>query len=168
MGKRVVIHIKEDSEKLDLLYKKSKGFKKKRRIKSLILTKLNKFETREKLAKYLGVDLKILYTWTKTYQEDGLDAMLTMSSGGQRRQKVTKNIKEKLEEKLHNSISPLHGYTDAVHWVRKEFGVEINYHTLRSFMIVNFGTKLKQPRKSHYKKDEKAFETFKKTSKTSE
>ena len=167
MGKRVVIHIKEDTKELDLLYKKSRNFKTKRRIKSLILTKLNKFETREKLAKYLGIDVKTLYTWTKTYQEDGLEAMLTSSSGGHRRQKVTENIKEKLEQKLHNSTSPLRGYTDAVQWVRKELDIEINYHTLRSFMIVNFGTKLKQPRKSHYKKDEQAFETFKKTSKTS-
>ena len=164
MGKRVVIHIKEDSKELDLLYKKSKGFKSKRRIKSLILTKLNKFETRQQLATYLGVDLKTLYTWTKVYQEEGLEAMLTSSSGGQRRQKVTDNIKEKLEQKLHNSRSPLHGYTDAVLWVKKEFNVDINYHTLRSFMIVNFGTKLKQPRKSHYKKNEKAFAAFKKTS----
>lgn len=103
----------------------------------------------------------------KKYQEDGLESMLSASSGGQRREKVTKNIKKKLQEKLHNSTSPLQGYTDAVQWVRKEFGVEINYHTLRSFMIVNFGTKLKQPRKSHYKKDEKVFEAFKKTSNTS-
>ena len=167
MGKRVAIHIKEDFEELDFLYKKSRGFKIKRRLKSLILTKSNKFETRKKLAKYLGIDVKTLYTWTKKYQEDGLEAMLSSSSGGQRREKVTGNIKKKLQEKLHNSTSPLQGYTDAVQWVRKEFGVEINYHTLRSFMIVNFGTKLKQPRKSHYKKDEKAFEAFKKTSKTS-
>ena len=168
MGKRVVIHIKEDAKELDLLYKKSKGFKTKRRIKSLILTKSNKFETREQLATYLGVDLKTLYTWTKVYQEEGLEAMLTSSSGGQRRQKVTGDIKEKLGQKLHNSKSPLHGYTDAVLWVRKEFNVDIDYHTLRSFMIVNFGTKLKQPRKSHYKKNEKAFEAFKKTPKTSQ
>jgi transposase len=31
-------------------------------------------------------------------------------------------------------------------------------------MIRNFGSKLKTPRKSHYKKDEVAFDTFKKTS----
>lgn len=54
------------------------------------------------------------------------------------------------------------GYNDAVIWVRNKHNIDINYHTLRSFMIVNFGTKLKQPRKSHYKKDEQAFETFKK------
>jgi len=167
MGKRVTIHIKEDIEKLDSLYKKSRGFKTKRRLKSLILTKLNKFKTREELAKHLGIDVKTLYTWTKKYQEEGLESMLSSTSGGKRREKVTGDMKKKLQEKLHNSTSPLQGYTDAVQWVRKEFGIEINYHTLRSFMITNFGTKLKKPRKSHYKKNEKAFEAFKKTSKTS-
>lgn len=167
MGKRVVIDIKEDAEDLDLLYRHSRNFKIKRRIKSLILTKSNKFETRDKLAKYLGIDVKTLYVWTKTYQEEGLEAMLITSGGGKRRQKITDTIKDELEKKLNNSTLPLQGYTDAVEWVRKKFGVEINYHTLRSFMIANFGTKLKQPRKSHYKKDEKAFESFKKTSKTS-
>ena len=47
---------------------------------------------------------------------------------------------------------------------KQEFGYEIKYHTVRSFMIRNFGSKLKTPRKSHYKKDEVAFDTFKKTS----
>jgi len=57
---------------------------------------------------------------------------------------------------------PLLGYTDAFELVKSNFNFEINYHTLRSFVIVNFGTKLKQPRKFLYKKDENAFENFKK------
>ena len=56
------------------------------------------------------------------------------------------------------------GYNNAVLWIQQEFGYEIKYHTVRSFMIRNFGSKLKTPRKSHYKKDEVAFDTFKKTS----
>ena len=167
MGKCVIINITEDAEKLDLLYRNSRNFKIKRRIKSLILTKSNKFRTRSELAKHLGLNVKTLYEWTKIYQEDGFDSMLIMSGGGKRRQKVPDSIRKELEKKLNNSSSPLQGYTDAVEWVRKKFDLEINYQTLRSFMIVNFGTKLKQPRKSHYKKDEKAFEAFKKTSGTS-
>ena len=167
MGKCVIINITEDAEKLDLLYRNSRNFKIKRRIKSLILTKSNKFRTRSELAKHLGINVKTLYAWTKIYQEDGFDSMLIMSGGGKRRQKVPDSIRKELEKKLNNSSSPLQGYTDAVEWVRKKFDLEINYQTLRSFMIVNFGTKLKQPRKSHYKKDEKAFEAFKKTSGTS-
>lgn len=163
MKKRILIDIKEDLEKLNLLYRNSKNFKVKRRIKSLILIKSNKFNTREELANYLGVNVKTLYVWIKTYQEEGLDAMLIMSGGGKRRSIITDTIKKELEEKLNNSTSPLQGYTDAVEWVRKKFDIEINYHTLRSFMIVNFGTKLKIPRKSHYKKDEQAIEAFLKT-----
>lgn len=166
MGKRTVIDIKEEAEKLDLLYRNSRNLKIKRRIKSLILTKSNKFNTRDLLAKHLGVNVKTLYVWTKTYQEEGLEAMLLISGGGKRREKITDTVKNELEKKLNNSHSPLQGYTDAVGWVRTKFDLEINYHTLRSFMIVNFGTKLKQPRKSHYKKDEKAFEDFKKTPET--
>lgn len=163
MKKRILIDIKEDLEKLNLLYRNSKNFKVKRRIKSLILIKSNKFNTREELAKYLGVNVKTLYVWIKTYQDEGLDAMLIMSGGGKRRSIITDTIKKELEEKLNNSTSPLQGYTDAVEWVRKKFDIEINYHTLRSFMIVNFRTKLKIPRKSHYKKDEQAIEAFLKT-----
>lgn len=162
MGKQVIIDIKETVEKLDLLYRSNRNFKIKRRIKSLILTKKNKFNSREQLAKYLGINVKTLYVWTKTYQDEGLDAMLTMSGGGKRREKIPNTIKDELEKKLNDSASPLQGYTDAVEWVRTKFNLQIKYHTLRSFMIVNFGTKLKQPRKSHYKKDEKAFEDFKK------
>ena len=77
---------------------------------------------------------------------------------------ISSEIKESLRQKLNNSKDPLQGYNDAVDWVKSKHNVDINYHTLRSFMIVNFGTKLKQPRKSHYKKNEQAFETFKKTS----
>jgi transposase len=42
--------------------------------------------------------------------------------------------------------------------------IEKKLNTVRAFMIRNFGTKLKTPRKSHYKKDEVAFDAFKKTS----
>ena len=167
MGRQAIIGIKESVEELDYLYKKSRKHKVKLRIKSLILTKTQKFPTREKLAEHLGINVKTLYVWTKTYTTQGLSTMLNSTSGGKHNYVVSNTIKEGLEEKLRNSNNPLQGYTDAVEWVKNNYDLEINYHTLRSFMIVNFGTKLKMPRKSHYKKDEEAFEAFKKTSKTS-
>ena len=39
----------------------------------------------------------------------------------------------------------------------------MKYNTLRTYLIRHFGTKLRMPRKSHYKKDEQAIEAFKKT-----
>ena len=74
------------------------------------------------------------------------------------------SIYKEIEDKLNDSSAPLQGYNDAVLWIKQEFGYDLKYHTVRAFMIRNFGTKLKTPRKSHYKKDEVAFEAFKKTS----
>ncbi len=164
MGKRTIIHIKESKEELKELYKSSRNYKRKKRIKSLQLTQENKFETRLELAKHLGVDVKTLFVWTKLYQTEGIESLLKSTSGGKHRKVVPDRLQELLDKKLNDSTSPLQGYTDAVLWVKEELGIEINYQTLRSFMITNYGCKLKQPRKSHYKKDEVAFETFKKTS----
>ncbi|WP_297458036.1 hypothetical protein [Thermococcus sp.] len=167
MGKRTVIIIKESLNELNVLYKQTRKHKAKKKIKSLILTKGQKFKTRLELAKYLGVDIKTLYVWTKQYKDSGIEFMIKSTSGGRHNCKVSDTIRASLEKKLNNSTEPLQGYTHAVEWVKEKHGTEINYHTLRSFMIANFGTKLKQPRKSHYKKDEEAFEAFKKTSRTS-
>jgi len=164
MGKRVIIPIKESLEKLELRYKKTRDYKSKLKIKSLILTKNNKFKTRVELSEHLGIGLRTLFDWTKKYQTYGIETMINSKSGGKRHIVITPEIKKSLEEKLNNSQYPLQGYNDAVVWVKNKHNIDLNYHTLRSFMIVNFGTKLKQPRKSHYKKDEQAFETFKKTS----
>jgi len=164
MGKKASIVIKESVEELNILYKNTKDYKKRLRIKSLVLTKTNKFKTRLELSEYLGVGLRTLFNWTNKYQTEGLEAMLCSTSGGSRPRVITKDLKKSLKEKLNDSTNPLQGYNDAVEWVKNKHDLVINYHTLRSFMIVHFGTKLKQPRKSHYKKDEEAFETFKKTS----
>ena len=87
-----------------------------------------------------------------------------MNSGGKRRETVPSSIHKAIKDKLNDSSAPLQGYNDAVLWIKQEFGYELKYHTVRAFMIRNFGSKLKIPRKSHYKKDEVAFEAFKKTS----
>ena len=164
MGKRAIIQIQESLIELNILYKKTRNYKSKLRIKSLILTKANKFKTREELSKHLGIGLRTLYNWTHKYKTEGVVSLINSTSGGSHNYVVSEEIKQSLEKKLKNSKEPLQGYNDAVEWVKNKHNVKINYHTLRSFMIVNFGTKLKQPRKSHYKKDEEAFEAFKKTS----
>ena len=163
MGKVFDITIKESIEELKTLHRKEKSLKKKLRLLSLILTKEEKFLRRVDLAKFLGVNITTLNKWTDKYKELGLKGFLEISGGGKRRESVPVSIHEDIKNKLQDSTAPLQGYTDAVKWVEQEFGYQIKYHTLRAFMKRNFGTKLKVPRKSHYKKDEVAFEAFKKT-----
>ena len=155
------MHIEESLKELKILHKKTRKHQVKKRINSLILTKQQTYLTQAELAKHLGVDVKILFVWTKTYTSLGLTALINAASGGSRNHVITKKIRESLSIKLHNSTDPLQSYSDAVLWVKDTLNMDVNYHTLRSFMITNFGSKLKQPSKFHYKKDEKAFESFK-------
>lgn len=163
MGKRAEISITESLSELNYKYKKCKDYRKRLRIMSLILTKEKKYKSREELSDFLGVSPKTLYSWTMVYKEFGIEKMLVISNGGKRREVVPSRIHKDLEAKLNNSTDPLLSYKEAVEWVKKEFNIELKYNTLRMYLIRNFGSKLKSPRKSHYKKDDQATKAFKKT-----
>ena len=164
MPKYAQIHIIESIEELQSLLKKEKNHRMKVRIKSLILTKEKRFKRRQDLADYLCIGISTLKRWTKEYQKEGIGVFLTPNTGGHRESVISEEIHNALCEKLQDSKDPLRGYNHAVEWVRVNYGEEIYYNTLRQYIIRNFKTKLKTPRKSHYKKDEEAYEAFKKNS----
>lgn len=163
MAKFTSTEIKEGLSELKELYRKQKNYKVRAKIQSLILTKDGKFKKRTDLAQHLGIDYATLKRWTQEYKESGLTYFLTVKSGGNRRSSINPQAHQLIFEKLHDSKDPLLGYFDAVTWLKKEYQISVKYHTLRSYMIRHFKTKLKHPRKSHYKKDEQAIEAFKKT-----
>ena len=164
MPKYIEVEITEDIAYLKNLRKRENNHRLKTRIQSLILTKEKKFKRRMDLATHLGVGIASLDRWTRKYKSSGLDAMLTISQGGARRNSVPKEVHQGLKEKVSDSENPFLGYWDAVRWVKENYNTDIKYMTLRAYLIRNFNTKLKEPRKSHYKKDEQAIEAFKKTS----
>ena len=167
MGRQASIVVRETINELNLLFKQTKGYKSKLKVKSLILTKTNKYQTRQELADYLEIGVRTLFDWMLLYKTQSLNTFINSTSGGAHNNVIPSSVKATIGEKLNNSKEPLQGYKDAVQWVSDNYGVNINYQTLRSFMINKFGAKLKQPRKSHYKKSETAFEAFKKTSPSS-
>jgi len=138
MGRRSIISIKESLKDLKEKYKKEPNQKLKLRLKCLIYTKESKFKTQTILATHLGIDYSSLKRWFKQYKEEGLDSYLSIKSGGNKPSIITAEIHEHLE---------------------------MEYNTVRTYLIRHFKTKIKQPRKSHYKKDEQAIEAFFKTSK---
>ena len=98
------------------------------------------------------------------YKKGGIEALLFDKPKQISSITITKDIHQGLEKKVNASADPFLGYWDAVDWVKSEFGVAVNYHLLRYYWIKHFKTKLKGPRKSHYKKDDKAVNAFLKTS----
>ncbi len=164
MGRKVDTEVIEALDELNTLLKSTNNYRSRQKIKSLIYTKNNKYGTRQSLADYLEISVRTLFDWMKLYKADGLKLFIQSTSGGANNVVIPESVKVGIKKKLNNSTEPLQGYKDAVQWVKKTYSIDVKYQTLRSYMIHNFGTKLKQPRKSHYKKDEKAFDAFKKTS----
>jgi len=76
---------------------------------------------------------------------------------------VTSEMHEGLSKRVHDPENGFSSYVEAQNWVEQEFGVKMNYHWLRDYMIKRFKTKIKQPRKSHIKKKEQGIESFLKT-----
>ena len=157
--------LKETIAELEDLRKNTKSFRLKTRLLYLIIKDDVRFKTLEALAQHLDVSVSSLSRWQVTYKKDGLSKLLTISNGGKRREVVTNDIHMGLELKVNDSENPLLGYNHAIEWVKEEFGIELKYNTLRTYMKRHFKTKLKVPRKSHYKKDDEAVELFKKPSK---
>lgn len=163
MGMTSNIEIKESISSLEAAFKSSDNFKIRQRIQSLILLKQEKFKRQVDLADYLGVDRSSLKRWIKQYKDTGFNGLITLKSGGNYKGIISESLHEALKEKVNDSQDPLLGYWHAVFWVKENFGQEIHYQTLRSYLIRHFKTKKKHPRKSHYKKDKQALEVFKKT-----
>jgi transposase len=163
MARKSTIEVSESIEELKKLSQKQKNYRIRTRIRSLILLKEKKFPRQTDISTHLGVDYATLKRWFKKYKEYGLSSLLSIESGGAKGSSISVDIHKGLESKLQDSKNPLLGYWDAILWVKQQYGETINYQTLRSYLIRHFKTKLKHPRKSHYKKNEQAIEAFKKT-----
>lgn len=163
MKKAEEIIIKESVSDLKKLRLRQPSLYKQKRVMCLLYLKTDKFKTRQELANYLGVHIRSQERWVVKYKKEGISFLLTDQSKKRVSKIITKEIHQGLASRVTSSDSPFLGYWDAQNWVYEQYGVEIKYHWLRKYLIAHFKTKLKTPRKSHHKKDDKAVEAFLKT-----
>lgn len=163
MSRKCSIIINESEEQLKSLFNKQDNYRIRQRLMCLIYTRNKKFKGQLELSNHLGVDYATVKRWLKQYREEGIESLVSLRTGGNRKSVIDNTIHESLSEKLNNSSEPLLGYWDAVLWVKDKHGINVKYNTLRTYLIRHFKSKLKSPRKSHYKKDEQAIIAFKKT-----
>jgi len=156
--------ITESPSELISLRKKQTLYRIEKRIIWLLELQKDKFKTREALASYLGINLRTQERWVQRYISGGIDALLTDKPKNIKSRVITPEIHNGLSKRVNSSAQPFLGYWDAVQWVKNEYNVDVQYHNLRRYLIQHFKTKLKTPRKSHYKKDDKAVDAFLKTS----
>ena len=163
MRKRAYLEITESELELKKLLSKQKDLRSEKRIKCLMDIKTNKFNTRQELADYLSIHIRTMERWLVNYKLGGVVLMLTDQPRKKGSKIISNEMHKGLEDKVNDPNAPFLGYWDAQQWVKEQYGVEVKYHRIRAYLIQHFKTKLKVPRKSHYKKDNEAKKAFLKT-----
>jgi transposase len=163
MGKKTKLDITESSSELKKLLLKQKTIKGEKRIKCLLEIKSIRFDTRQDLADYLLVHIRTLERWVNDYRHGGVAQMLIDKPKNKQSKIITPAIHEGLEQRVNDPHNPFLGYWDAQIWIKQEYDVDVKYQRIREYLNQHFKTKLKTPRKSHYKKDEEAEKAFLKT-----
>jgi transposase len=155
------ITVKERSEDLSILLKKSADSIKPR-IK-MLLAIINGTTSTQELSLKTKANRNSIGNWKSIYRQKGIEGLLEDDRGGRRPAAI--NAKQKLE--LHQKLSDPKGgfasYKEAMEWINKTFGLEMEYHAVNKYLKRNFKTKLKVGRKTHINKDDSAAALFKKT-----
>jgi len=161
MGKPISFKVEESSIALRSMIRKESNPKNILRLQSLLHIKEKTFKKQLDVARHLGYNVRSMELWLKIYKEEGIEAMLIGSKPRKvRKRKISKEVHIGLSDKLNDSFEGFESYVSAVEWVKENYGVSYPYSTLRDYMIDVFGTKIKQPRKSHIKKNPEAQADF--------
>lgn len=155
--------VKESLPELKKLKSSQKQLKLEKRVECLILLKEGRFVSQKETAAYLGISLKTIDRWLRVYRQKGIDELIAPVKRDKPSKIFTEEIHNGLEAKLQDSRDPLLSYTHAQQWIRENYGVEVGYQWLWTYLKKNFKTKLKVPRKSHVNKDDQAADAFFKT-----
>ena len=163
MSKRTIFTIEEPIEEIKKRHSKQNVLYKERRLLWLQVIKETRGISRVASSQKAGISLRTQERWIQRYIAGGIEGLLTDAPNLKKSKIITDDIHQGLSERVNSSDNPFLGYWDAKDWELSEYGVEITYHWIRGYLIKHFKTKLKSPRKSHYKKDDQAVDAFLKT-----
>lgn len=166
MAKREVLKIKESDKELEVLRLRQTRLAYEKRVIALQRIKSGKRETRQALADFLGIKKRRLEGWLTTYRREGIADLLAVKPRRKGSSFISPEIEKELEEILNDPKKGFSSYKAAQHWVKEKHGVNIEYTTLRHYLIRQFKTKIKSPRKTHVKKSVEAVASFLKNSRT--
>ena len=160
MPKRIEVQVKESVKELKALQKKYPSSYS--RLQMLILVKEGEIVSKDGLAQALNVSNKSVHTWRTKYMQGGIEALLEDKRGGKQGQ-ITEQVHQKLSERLNNSREGFKSFIEIQQWLKKNFGIQMDYHAVNKYIKRKFGARPKVARKSHVNKDAAAEAVFKKT-----
>lgn len=162
MPKKITLLIAEDLEFLLREHSKSPSSLSKDRIKALIYIKKGKYAFQSDIAQKLGRTEKTVRGWLQRYSQVGFSGLTRIKSGGNNTKVLSDKAKVFIAEKLTDSTTTITSYIELQLLIAKELEETVPYFALYAHCRRKHKSKLKVARKSHYKKDPKAEELFKK------
>ena len=123
---------------------------KKPRVQMLYLLASGQAQTRQDVARLLGVHRNTISRWLALYATGGLEALLATDIPTGKPISLAPAVLASLERALHRPES--FASSEALRqWIRRAHGVEVKYKTLYTLVRMRFKAKLKVARPSHTK-----------------
>lgn len=151
---------KNESQEVVNRYRNEKVAWKKERLLAIKLL-LETERTYQEVADIVGRARSIVQVWAKTFQDGGIESLLTrgMSRSG-RKSRLSEHVKEQMVEKL--SQGSFRTAKQFQGWLREEHQIELSEKGIY-YHLGKLGGRLKVPRPSHLKKDESKEKEFRNT-----
>ena len=125
--------------------------RKKPRLQMLYLLASGQADTRQDLARLLGLSRNTIGRWLATYESGGLAALLDIYIPAGKAVSLSPSILASLEHALQQPAG-FASYKELQQWLAQTHGVQVKYKTLYTLVRKRFHTKLKVPRPSHTQK----------------
>lgn len=152
--------IAESYEELLKQEKRLRGSSLESRIKMLRLLKGGAYRSQLQLTEVLGYSSRQLGRWWKTYQRDGLGALLEYQRPSGRAERITEEALDALEDQMkQGSISTLR---EAREFLAERFSIHYKGVSGLSRLFKRYQIKLKTGRRRHRKASEEQQAAFKK------
>jgi transposase len=145
--------ITADLEPLTDRLRRERDPKRKLRLHLLVLLKSGQVTSRGQAAAHLALHRNTVGTWLRSYQDGGLEALLTYEEAGAPAGQKTlpPAVFAQLQARLATSRG-FASYVELQQWLRTDFGLEVPYTTLHGIVRYQLKAKLQRPRPSHAKK----------------
>lgn len=162
MPRRLKIVIEESAEALEKQLKHARTASQKERLQMLWWLKTEQVTEHHQLAHYLGRNPSTISRWRQKYRRGGYRELLEVKTAPGQVPQMTSEVLAGLQQRLASETG-FRSYGEIVSWLKTEYGLEMTYATVYSWVHYRLKAKLKVPRPQSAKQDKTAVEQFKKT-----
>lgn len=139
--------IRESLDDLQRRLRRCRDARMKMRLHLLVLIASGEVSSRQEAAERLAQHRNTIGRWLRVYQQEGLDGLLTIPSGGAPTgvRRVSPGALDALRQRLDEDEG-FASYGEAQQWLQEEFGETVPYTTVHGWVRYRFKTRLKRSR----------------------